>query len=323
MRIFIAGATGTLGLPLVRELVTRGHQVIGLTRSEAKRPILEKLGAGVAVADALDETAITRVVFDAHPDMVVHLLTAIPPRGPLRAADMTMTNRLRTRGTEYLLRAAINAGADRIVAESMVFAYGFGDHGEAKLREEDAPDPVMQTAATRETFDALQSLEEQMAGASAKKLIQGISLRFGLLYGPESPSTRFGLRMLARRMYPVVRNGDGSKPWVHSDDAVRAIVAALKRGRTGEVYNIVDNEPVSFSDFLLFTAAVIGAPRPRSVPLWFLRVTSPYAAASISTRLNVSNIKAKRELAWNMRFPNYREGLKKLASTMLREKKAA
>jgi len=111
MKIFIAGATGTLGIPLVHELVANGHQVIGLTRAEAKRPVLEKLGAGAVIADALDANAIDRAVRDAGPDAVVDLLTAIPPKGPLRAADMALTNRLRIEGTEYLLRAAIASGA--------------------------------------------------------------------------------------------------------------------------------------------------------------------------------------------------------------------
>jgi nucleoside-diphosphate-sugar epimerase len=323
MKIFVAGATGTLGLPLVRMLVTRGYAVTGLTRSEAKQPILEKLGAEAVVADALDKAAITRAVVDARPDAVVHLLTAIPPRGPMRASDMAMTNLLRTRGTEYLLGAAIESGAKRIIAESMVFAYGFGDHGDVKLREEDLPDHGMQTAATRETSEALLSLEEQIRDAASKDLIEGISLRIGLLYGPDSPSTRFGLRMLAKRMYPVVGNGDGAKPWVHTDDAVAGIIAAIERGCSGDVYNIVDDEPASFSDFLRFAASAVGAPRPRAVPLWFVRLTSPYAAAAISTRLNVSNEKAKQKLAWSLRYPGYKEGIREIVSVTAREKKAA
>ncbi len=323
MRVFVAGATGTLGIPLVQELVAGGHQVIGLTRMEAKRPLLEKLGAGAAVADALDEAALIRAVRDAGPDIVVHLLTAIPKKGPMRVADMAMTNRLRVEGTEHLLRAAVAAGAKRIVAESMIFAYGYGDHGEAKVKEEDALKPAETAAWMQETVDAARSLEKQLIKASDKQLIEGVALRFGLLYGPGSPSTEFTLRMLRKRIFPVVRNGDGSKSWVHISDAVSAIIAAMARGRSGEVYNIVDEEPVSFSDFLLFTAEVIGAPRPRSLPLWFLRLTAPYAAASLSTRLNVSNEKAKRELSWRLQFPSYQEGIKDLAAGLLREKKAA
>ena len=323
MRVFVAGATGTLGIPVVRELAARGHHVIGLTRREAKRPVLRELGARAAVADAFDEAALVRAVRDADPDSVVHLLTAIPRNGPVQAADMAMTNRLRVKGTEHLLRAAIVAGAKRIVAESMIFAYGYGDHGEAKIKEEDALKAGEPDAWMRETVDAQRSLESQLIEASRRQLIEGVALRMGLLYGPGSPSTEFMLRLLRRRMFPVVRGGDGSKPWIHISDAVSAIIASLERGRSGEVYNIVDDEPISYSDFLLFAAQAIGAPRPRSLPPWFLRLTAPYAAASLSTRLNVSNEKAKRELGWHLRFPGCREGLKHLAAGVEREKKAA
>ena len=126
-----------------------------------------------------------------------------------------------------------------------------------------------------------------------------------------------------RRKFPIVQGGDESKSWIHITDAVSAITAALERGRGGEVYNIVDDEPVNFSDFILAAAQVFGAPHPRTLPLWFLRLTAPYAAASLSTRLNVSNEKAKRELGWHLRFPNYQEGLKDLATGAERESKVA
>ncbi len=323
MKVFVAGATGTLGVPLVRELVALGHQVTGLTRSETKRPVLEELGASVAISNALDEDAIVRTIRESGPDMVVHLLTAIPPNGPMRAADMAVTNRLRVEGTEYLLRAAITAGAKRIVAESMILAYGYGDHGIGRKSEEDPLRPVGLVAGTRETVDALWSLENQVIGAGKKKQIESVVLRFGLLYGPSVPTTVSNLQLLRMRKLPVVGSGAATMSWVHVKDAVSAIVAALERGQSGEVYNIVDDEPASYKDFLLYAAEVTGATRPRSLPLWFLRLTAPYAAAFLSTRLNVSNEKAKRELGWHLRFPGYKEGIKDLAAGMERENKAA
>ena len=92
MRVFIAGATGTLGVPLVRALVARGHQVTGLTRSGDKRDMLTQMGADVAVADALDAASLEQAVRAAKPDCVVHLLTAIPKNAPMRASDMKHTN---------------------------------------------------------------------------------------------------------------------------------------------------------------------------------------------------------------------------------------
>jgi nucleoside-diphosphate-sugar epimerase len=129
-RVLVAGATGALGQPLVRCLVERGVEVAGLTRHASKAPLISDLGAEPVVADALDPVAISAAVVTARPDAVVHGLTAIPKWGPLRAEDLDRTNRLRREGTGNLLAAAGLAGARRFVAESMIFVYGFGDHGE-------------------------------------------------------------------------------------------------------------------------------------------------------------------------------------------------
>jgi nucleoside-diphosphate-sugar epimerase len=119
-RVLVAGATGALGRPLLRRL--------------------RDLGAEPVVADALDAAAVTAAVVAARPDAVVHALTAIPKRGPLRAGDLDRTNRLRRAGTANLLAAATLAGARRFVAESMVFVYRQGQAGAAMVaRVPDVP----------------------------------------------------------------------------------------------------------------------------------------------------------------------------------------
>src|SRR5262245_33010405 len=107
MKVFIAGATGTIGRPLVRLLVARGNNVTGLTRSTERAAALESLGAHAAIADALDAKGLLRAVQQAQPSHVVHLLTALPRAGALRAAGLKATNRLRTEGTSNLISAAI------------------------------------------------------------------------------------------------------------------------------------------------------------------------------------------------------------------------
>src|SRR5262245_32786292 len=109
MKVFVAGATGAMGRPLVRALVLRGHEVIGLTRAASKRALLESLGTRVAVADALDADGLKRAIVEAAPTHVVHLMTALPPGGPMRAKHLIATNEVRLRGTENLLRAAVAA----------------------------------------------------------------------------------------------------------------------------------------------------------------------------------------------------------------------
>lgn len=322
MRIFIAGATGTLGIPLVKAMVSRGHDVTGLTRNENKKRLLADMGARVAIADALDRSALTHAVRKAHPELVIHLLTAIPKAGPLSAADMAATDHLRIKGTDNLLHAAAAAGTKRIIAESMVLAYGYGYHGPGKLTENDTLQPREEYAPVQSTVNALRYLEETVLAAGRKGQIEAIALRFGLLYGAQVPATRSTLGMVRSRKIPVLSSGDGPKSWIHLDDAVAAIIAAADRGRAGEIYNIVDDEPAGYRDLIEFGAKIMGAPRPYSIPLWLMRLRSQYSAVFLSTRLVVSNEKAKNELGWSLRFPNYRAGLREIASDLL-EMKAA
>lgn len=315
MRVFVAGATGTLGLPLVRALVSRGHEVVGLTRSVEKGRVLEQAGAGAAVADALDAARLEQAVRAAKPDCVFHLLTALPKNAPLRAAHMRATNELRRKGTAHLLRAAVAAGARRIVAESMVFAYGFGDHGAVPKTEADALREREPHAWLRETVDSLRSLEEQLLEASARGAVEAVPLRYGFFYSSDTPSAKYMVKLIRRRLFPTAKGARGVASWIHLEDAVGAGLAAMERGRAGEVYNVVDDEPVGMNDWILAAARALGAPLPFSVPLWLLRLLMPYAAAAaFDTRLAVSNRKAKAELGWRPQYPSYREGLREVAA---------
>ncbi len=309
MRIFVAGATGAMGVPLVRRLVAAGHQVTGLTRSEQKRALLEGLGASVAVADVFDRERLGAVLREARPEAVVHLLTALPKQGPSRPADLVATNRLRTEGTENLVEAAIAAGARRLMAESIILVYGYGHSGPELLTEEH---PVNRTAPRpwlQPTLDAGFALEETVLAAARAGRIEGIVLRYGFIYGPEAGSSAFAAGLIQKRRMPLVGDGSGVWSWIHLEDAAEATLAALEKGRSGEVYNIVDDEPVAWRDYLPWYAKVLGAPPPRRVPVWLVRLVMPYGALSLTSRFAVSNAKARRELGWRPTHPTYREGL--------------
>ncbi len=158
MTVFVAGATGVLGLPLVRELVSRGHEVTGMTRSKDKMALLEGMGAKAVVADALDAQALLRAISEAAPTHVVDLLTAFPDGGPVRPKDMVATNRLRTEGTANLVQATIATGVQRIVAESYFAVYGYADHGDEPLPE-DTPFLAQESEkGLQASVDAMRSL---------------------------------------------------------------------------------------------------------------------------------------------------------------------
>lgn len=315
-KIFIAGATGVLGMPLTRALVGKNYEVFGLTRFHEKRQLLEQAGAAAVTADALDAPALEKALQSAAPDAVIDLLTAIPKNGPLRAQDMRATNKLRVEGTANLLKACAAASVKRVVAESMTFAYGFGDHGGDVKTEQDPLQTKEAAGWLQEIVDSLRSLENQLLAAHTKGGIEAISLRFGLFYGPESLSSTYMVGMLKKRLMPVISGADGVASWIHTQDAVRAVIAALENGRSGEIYNIVDDEPASLNDMILCMADLLGAKPPITIPIWLMRMTMPYVAVFSSARLRVSNEKAKRELNWQPQFPSYRDGLRRMIADM-------
>ena len=301
MRVFIAGATGAMGRPVVRELIARGHEVIGLTRNERRAAALRSEGAEAVVGDALDAAGILEAVTEARPTHVLHLLTAIPPNAA-RPRDFRATNDLRIHGTANLIRAAIAAGAQRIVAESFPTVYGIGEIGPGPLTE-DTPVAPLGKWASAPVVEALRILEQQMREARG---IETVVLRYGYLYGPEIPSTRDMLEAICARKLPVLRSTSGIGSFVHSDDVTAATIAALEAKKVSRVYNIVDDEPATFNEFITFAAQKMGAPEPRRVPSWLLRIAAPVIAEVAASRLPLSNRRARAELGFVPKYPSFR-----------------
>ncbi|MDN0199066.1 NAD(P)-dependent oxidoreductase [Streptomyces sp. S.PNR 29] len=292
-RVLLAGAGGVLGRHIAHALSEAGHQVTGLGRGP---------DSGIR-ADLMDREALLRAVDGHHFDTVIHVATALR-KAPLRHRDMYATDALRTEGTAHLVEAARVTGARRFVSESMVFGYGYGDHGEHTLTEEG--DPFGPPGRTPE-------LERHIAGMRTKEHLtlhtpglEGIALRFGLFYGPGGTDAL--LPLLRRRQLPVPADRGRVLPWVELTDAARAVVAAVERGRPGQAYNIADRTPFGFRAHVLSVAEEFGLPKPVTVPLWLMRPMS-YAHAMMSTTLRVSTAKAERELGWTPVHASSREGL--------------
>ena len=313
--VLVAGASGALGRPLVAQLLARGYHVVGLIRSPSKRAALERQGVQAVVADVLDQAALSAATAGLRVNAVVHALTAIPPNGPLRYADMDATNALREQGTANLLALAAATGARRFVAESVIIGYGYGDWGE-RLLTEAQPLARGRTPALERILAAIRSFEAQVGAAGANG-IDGIVVRFGYFYGVGAGSDH-QVQLLRRCQLPLLDAGRGVGSWIAIQDAASATVAALERGRAGETYNVVDNEPVRLRDFMAELARATRAPAPWSAPRWLSRLLAPHATAFLGSVLRVSNEKAKRELGWTPTCPTYREGIARVA-TALRE----
>src|SRR6266542_2857945 len=247
MRVLLAGASGAVGTPLTRQLIAAGHEVVGITRSQANAERLRNAGAEAVVADVMDRENLLAAVRDVRADAVMHQLTALGTR-KMREA-MQGTNALRTTGTAHLLAAARAVGAHRFLTQSIVFGYGYRDHG-----------PHVITNLVR------------------------------------------------KRRLPVPSSGGGFTNFIYLEDAAAATVAALEKGRAGQAYNIVDDEPVRWADYLDALAAELGVRRPWRVPSWMLRAI-PYLHTIMTTSMRVSNAKARRELGWAPAVSTYRVGI--------------
>ena len=292
MNVFLAGGSGAIGVPLIRDLVAGGHQVTALTRTPRKQEELRALGASVAVADALDRDALAAAVAAARPETVIHQLTALPKGGPRRAGDIEPTNRLRVEGTANLLDAAIAAGTRRFLVGSF-----------APLAPRGA------AASTDAAAEAVRSMETQVLDASTRGAIEGVILRYGLFYGPDVPSTLAMADMVRKRRLPIVRGDSGQLPVIHVDDAARATVLALDRAPAGAVYDIVDDRAVSLTEIVEALAEYTGSPAPWRVPAWLPKLVAPYMARMTSMNLPLSNARARADLGWQPRHPTMRDGL--------------
>jgi nucleoside-diphosphate-sugar epimerase len=301
VRVLLAGASGAVGTPLTRQLLAAGHEVVGITRSQANAERLRTNGAQAVVADVMDRANLLAAVRDVRADAVMHQLTAL---GTTKMRDaMQGTNALRTTGTTHLLAAARAVGAHRFLTQSIVFGYGYRDHGPHVITEDDPfGEPV--PGSLGPAIAAMRSTEEQVFSADE---MEGIALRYGLFYGQDS-FTRMLANLVRKRRLPVPSSGGGFATFIYLADAAAATVAALEKGRPGQAYNIVDDEPVRMADYLDTLAAELGARRPRRIPTWMLRAI-PYLHTIMTTSMRVSNAKARRELGWAPAVSTYRDGI--------------
>jgi nucleoside-diphosphate-sugar epimerase len=301
MTIFVAGGSGTIGIPLVRALVAGGHQVTALTRSASKRDRLRALGAGVAVADALDREALIAALAAARPTHVIHQLTALPPGGPRRSSDLDATNRLRIDGTRHLLEAAIHVHARRFIVGSFAMLSPRGPASDAG-----------HDAGSDAAAEAVRSMERQVLEATERRAIEGVILRYGMFYGLDAPSTVTMIEMVRKRRLPVVRGDAGQLPLIHVEDAVSATVRALDHGPAGATYDIVDDRAASLTEIVEAIAEFTGSAAPIRVPACLPRLVAPYMARMTSMRMPLSNAQAKAELDWRLRYSTLRDGLAQL-----------
>lgn len=298
MRVFLTGGTGAIGRRVVPLLCAAGHEVSAVSRRPEADRALADAGAEPVRVDLFDARGVRSAV-RGH-EAVLHLATAIPSgAAALRTSAWETTARLRRQASALLVDAALEAGADRYVQESLAFTYA--DGGDAWL-DEDAPlDPHPFQAAI---LDAEAATARFSSGGGA-----GVVLRFGLFYGAGSAHTDDEIAA-ARRGW-AVRPGrpEAYTPVVHLDDAARAVTVALTV--PSGVYNVVDDEPLTRADHAAALAAAVGVPKLRLPPTLLGRLGK---LGALARSHRVSNARLRAATDWRPSYPSAREGWAQVAA---------
>lgn len=255
MKIFVAGASGALGRPLISQLRAAGHEVWGMAHRPESLVALEKLGAQGVKGDALDREAIFTLMAQIRPDVVIDQLTSLPASPFDLPKRLPADRTLRLEGGGHVFAAAQVNGVRRYIQQSCGFYLEGGDG----LATEDSPLKINAPGTISDSARMYAALEERVLNAAP---MEGVALRYGFFYGPGTwywPDGAFS-QHVARGEVALAGEGRGVFSFIHVDDAAQATVAALTA--PAGTYNVVDGEPTKIADWLPAYAQWVQAPPP-------------------------------------------------------------
>ncbi|MEH2332775.1 NAD-dependent epimerase/dehydratase family protein [Nostoc sp.] len=261
MRIFVAGATGAIGRPLIAQLLAKGYDVVALTRSPDRAKTLAEQGVESAIADVFNADAVKAAVTRAQPEVVIEQLTALPKTytGESMSAAAPLNQRIRLEGGANVLAAAQAAGVRRYLRQSIAFwaVPGTG------LADEETPLSIYASAAVAADAHTVNEIEHRLLETPN---LEGIVLRYGFFYGT---GTWFALdgdvaQQVRQQQFPIVGNGEGVWSWVHIEDVAIATVAAVEQGNPG-IYLITGDRPLEVREWLPAFARWLNAPPPPQI----------------------------------------------------------
>jgi nucleoside-diphosphate-sugar epimerase len=296
MRVFVAGASGAIGEPLIAELLKQGHSVAGMTTSEERAKALESQGAEAVIVNAFDAAAVEAALRRSKAEAVIDELTSLPKEQSDMPKYVAGDRKLRIEGGANLFRAAIASGVRRYLQQSSGF---FLKAAKGTLADESSRLDVDASPGVAASAQTYTELETRLFSSDA---IEGVALRYAFFYGPKTwyyPGAA-AANMVMRQQNPVVGEGEGVSSFVHIHDAAIATVAAL----TAEpgVYNLVDDDPSSQARWLPAFAKFLGAPEPPHLSEAEVAAIAGEDVVYYATRLSgATNAKAKRVLGWKPR----------------------
>jgi nucleoside-diphosphate-sugar epimerase len=295
MRIFVAGASGAIGRPLIAELLRRGHEVTGMTRSESGAGSLAALGAAVARVSAFDGAAVERALRDFRAEVVIDELTSLPGNPSEMAAAAPGDRKLRIEGGGNLHRAAMACGVRRYIQQ----ASGFFLEPGSGLADESAGLAVNASPRVAASARAYAELEARVLNAGE---MEGVALRYGFFYGPGTwyhPDGAYA-DQVRRQELSIIGDGGGVWSWIHIEDAAVATVAVITA--PPGVYHVVDDDPSPVAVWLPAFARFVGTPPPPRITEERARSSAGEDAVYYGTKLRgASNQKAKETFGFKPR----------------------
>ncbi|HEV2438407.1 MAG TPA: SDR family oxidoreductase [Verrucomicrobiae bacterium] len=282
MKCLIVGC-GYVGLPLGAELVRLGHEVFGLRRHAAAEGELKAAGIVPLIADITRLETLAKL-----PNQFDWVVNCVASRG----GSVEDYRQIYLQGTRHLIEWLSARPPGKFVYTSSTSVYGQTDG--SLVKETSATEPMADTAKV------LLETEKLLLAAMADRKVPAVILRVAGIYGPERGHWfKQFLRNEARM------EGEGARflNMIHRDDVIGCIIAALKNGRAGEIYNAVDDEPVSQVNFFQWLAEELGKDLPPTGPENFDENRKRGV-----TNKRVSNRKLRMELGYQFKYPNFRKG---------------
>lgn len=282
MRVLIVGC-GYVGLPLGAELVQQGHEVFGLRRSTDGEAELTAAGIRPLVGDITRPEDLSRLPGPF--DWVVNTVSS-------GKGGVDEYRQIYVQGTRNLIDWLAGTPTRKFVYTSSTSVYAQTD---GSLVKEDAP-----TEPSSPTSQLLVETEDLLRRAARERQFPAVILRVAGIYGPGRGHLFLQyLRNEAR----IAGKGERLINMIHRDDVVTAIIAALKNGRPGEVYNVVDDEPVAQIHFFRWLSETLGKWMPP-----FMSEEENAARKRGLTQKKVSNRRMRMELGVQLKYPNFRKG---------------
>jgi nucleoside-diphosphate-sugar epimerase len=281
MKCLIVGC-GYVGVPMGAELVRLGHEVFGLRRNASAEVELKAAGIHPLFADITKPETLASLPREF--DWVIHCVAA--------GGDANNYRQIYLEGTRHLVEWLAASPPKKFLYTGSTSVYGQTDGSQVK--ESSPAEPLADTARV------LVETEKVLLEAFQNKKFPAIILRLAGIYGPERGHW---FKQFLKNEARIEGNGSRIANMIHRDDVAGCILAALKNGRPGEIYNAVDDEPVNQKTFFEWLGATLGKYPPPSVP-----ENSNDDRKRGITNKRVSNRKLKMELGYQFKYPNFRKG---------------